>query len=281
VSAAAGLALAGVSALASSSSHALLKSGSDKLAMNALTQLTAMLVALPFIALVGFPEPALWPWLIGGWVLHTFYYLTLIWSYSSSDYSAAFPIARGIPPIMTAILGVLWLGDRLDLATIAGVVIICGGIFLLSFNRGMTGSGLLAAGLAGLINSAFTLIDAKGMRTAIDPLNFLVWYYVIDGISMPLLFMVRRKGSLLASMKTYIRPGVASGIFALFAFLPTLIAFRLAPIGAVSAVRATSVLFSLVLGGQLLKERLDGKRIGGAILITMGALTIIGRAAFF
>ena len=276
----AGLALAGVSALASSSSHALLKSGGDKLAMHTLTQLTGLVVALPFVLLVGLPEPALWPWLLGGWALHTLYYLTLIWSYNSSDYSAAFPIARGIPPIMTAILGVLWLGDQLDLASSAGVTIICGGIFLLSFNRGITRSGLLAAGLAGFINAAFTLVDAKGMRAAVDPMNFLVWYYIIDGLSMPLLFAFRNKGQSLQVLKAHARPGLSSGILALFAFLPTLIAFRLAPVGAVSAVRATSVLFSLVLGGQLLKEAMNGKRIGGAILITLGALTIIGRAAF-
>ena len=71
------------------------------------------------------------------------------------------------------------------------------------------------------------------------------------------------------------RNGIMSGIFALFAFLPTLIAFRLAPVGVVSAIRATSVIFSLFLGGGLLKERMDGRRIGGALLVTAGAMAII------
>ena len=274
-----GLALAGVSAVASSSAHALLKSGGDKFAVQAWSSLLGMMIALPFVFWVGLPERALWLWLFAGWVLHTLYYLVLVWSYSASDYSVAYPIARGITPIFTAGLGIFLLGDRLDPLTLAGVAIISGGIFMLSFNSAISCSGLIAAGFAGLLNTAFTLVDAKGMRVAVDPVNFLVWYYIFDGISMPLLFAIRAKGQLFNIATANARIGLASGVMALFAFLPTLIAFRLAPVGAVSAIRATSVIFSLFLGGGLLKERLDGRRISGALLVTVGAIAIIGGTA--
>jgi drug/metabolite transporter (DMT)-like permease len=274
-----GLALAFVSAGASSSSHALLKSGGDKYAMQAWTQFTGLIIALPFVLWVGLPETAILPWLAMGWVLHTAYYLTLIWSYSVSDYSAAFPIARGMIPILTTIFGIMWLGDQLNIMAISGVAAISIGIFLLSLNGGISRSGLAAAILCGVINAAFTLIDAKGMRVASNPLNFLVWFYIVDGISMPLLFAVRNKGQLRTAARADARNGFISGIFALFAFIPTLIAFRLASVGAVSAIRATSVVFSLLIGGQLLKERLDVKRISGALLVTLGAIAIIGGTA--
>jgi drug/metabolite transporter (DMT)-like permease len=274
-----GLALAFVSAGASSSSHALLKSGGDKYAMQAWTQITGLIIALPLVLWVGFPEPAILPWLAMGWVLHTAYYLALIWSYSVSDYSAAFPIARGIIPILTTVFGIMWLGDQLSALAIAGVLAISMGIVLLSLNGGVSWHGFAAAALCGAINAAFTLVDAKGIRLAANPANFLVWYYVIDGISMPLLFAIRNKRRLRAAAMPDARNGILSGIFALFAFLPTLIAFRLASVGAVSAIRATSVIFSLLIGGQLLKERLDSKRIGGAMLVTLGAIAIIGGAA--
>lgn len=271
-----GLAFAGVSAVASSSAHALLKSGGDKFAVQAWSSLVGMLLALPFTAWVGLPEPQLWFWLFAGWLLHTFYYLVLIWSYSTSDYSVAYPIARGVTPIATAGLGILLLGDRLDPLMLAGVLIISGGIFMLSFRHGISRAGLIAAGLAGVLNTAFTLIDAKGMRLAVDPLNFLIWFYILDGIAMPLFFAIRAKGQFPGIARANARNGLASGVMALFAFLPTLIAFRLAPVGAVSAIRATSVIFSLFLGGGLLNERLDGRRIAGALCVTAGALVIIG-----
>lgn len=274
-----GLALAGVSALASSSSHALLKAGQDKLAMQAWTQITPVLFALPFVFWVGLPEPQILPWLAAGWVLHTAYYMVLIWSYSVSDYTVAFPIARGIIPIVTTLLGIVLLGDALNLLAIAGVVIVSSGILLISFNQGFSSSGLIAAGFAGLINAAFSLTDAKGMRLAENPANFLVWYYILDGISMPLLFAIRNKGRMWDAGRGDARSGITSGVFAIFAFLPTLIAFRLAPVGAVSAIRATSVIFSLFLGGGLLKEKLSGRRIAGAMLVTVGAVAIIGGTA--
>jgi drug/metabolite transporter (DMT)-like permease len=277
--AAVGIALAGVSAVASSSAHALLKSGGDKYAVQAWSSLLGLMLALPFVLWVGLPERALWPWLFAGWLLHTLYYLVLIWSYSVSDYSVAYPIARGVVPILTTIIGIIWLEDRLDSLTLVGVAIISGGIFMLSFNRGISRGGLIAAGLAGLLNAAFTLVDANGMRLAVDPLNFLVWYYILDGISMPIMSAIRAKGELRTVAVANARTGLASGVMALFAFLPTLIAFRLAPVGAVSAIRATSVIFSLFLGGGLLQERLDGRRISGALLVTVGAIAIIGGTA--
>jgi drug/metabolite transporter (DMT)-like permease len=274
-----GLALAGVSAAGSSSAHALLKSGGDKLVVQAWSSLVGLLLALPFVLWVGPPERVFWFWLFAGWVLHSLYYLVLAWSYEASDYSVAFPIARGVTPMFTAVLGIAWLGDTLGPVTLAGVVTICGGIFLLSFKRAITPSGLMAAGSAGLLNACFSLTDAKGMRLAADPMNFIVWYYIADGISMPLLVAVRNRGKVLEVAAANARTGIWVGIMALFAFLPTLIAFRIAPVGAVSAIRATSVIFSLFLGGSLLKEKLDKRRIGGALLVTLGAVTIIASTA--
>jgi drug/metabolite transporter (DMT)-like permease len=54
----------------------------------------------------------------------------------------------------------------------------------------------------------------------------------------------------------------------------TAVAGGLALVGAVSAIRATSLIFSLLLGGPLIGERLDGKRISGAIFVTLGTLAI-------
>ncbi len=274
-----GLALAALSAIASSSAHAFLKTGEDKFAVQAWSCLIGALLALPFVFWTGLPESAILPWLLAGWVLHCIYYVVLIWSYRSSDFSVAYPIARGVIPISTAILGVALLGDKLGPLAFVGIAIISTGIILLSYRGGISREGILAACMAGLINTCFTLVDAKGMRVADSMLNFLVWYYVLDGIFMPLLFWARAKGRLRTLAITNSRNGVGAGILALFSFLPALIAYRLAPVGAVSAIRATSVIFSLFIGGGLLRERLDGRRIGGAVMVTIGALAIIGSAA--
>lgn len=270
-----GMALALVSAIGSSSAHALLKAGEDKVAVQAWSSLLGLMLALPLVAWVGAPEPALWPWLIGGWVLHSLYYLLLIRSYSISDYSLAYPIARGIVPIGTTALGMLWLGDRLDIVAIAGVATICTGIFLLGRPGAISREGLALAILVGLVNVAFTLVDAKGLRVADNIANFLVWYFILDGIFMPLLFAARNRGRFRIAAMASARHGLLAGVMALIAYLPALIAYRLAPVGAVSAIRATSVLFSMIFANGLLREAVDARRLTGAMLVTAGAAMII------
>lgn len=270
-----GMTLALVSAIGSSSAHALLKAGDDKVAIQAWSSLLGLVLALPLVAWVGAPEPALWPWLIAGWVLHSIYYLLLIRSYTISDYSLAYPIARGIVPIGTTALGMVWLGDRLDPVAIAGVATICTGIFLLGRPGALSREGLALAILVGLINVAFTLVDAKGLRVADNVANFLVWYFILDGISMPLLFAARNRGRFRVAAMASARHGLLAGVLSLVAYLPALIAYRLAPVGAVSAIRATSVLFSMMFAGGLLREAVDGRRLTGALLVTAGACAII------
>lgn len=271
----AGLALAGLSAIGSSAAHALLKSGEDKFAVQAWSSLLGLALALPLVLWVGAPEPALWSWLIAGWVLHSIYYLVLIRSYSISDYSLAYPIARGVVPIGTTVLGILWLGDRLDTLAIAGVVTICTGVLLLGRPSAISREGVGLAIAVGLINTAFTLVDARGLRVAENPANFLVWYFILDGITMPVLFAARNRGRVQAAARASLRHGLFAGVMALVAYVPALIAYRLAPVGAVSAIRATSVLFSMAFGGGLLGEAVDNRRITGALLVTGGAAAII------
>jgi multidrug transporter EmrE-like cation transporter len=185
----AGIALADLSAMGSSGAHALLKAGDDKVAVQAWSSLLGLTLALPMAALVGLPEPAIIPWLAAGWALHTLYYLLLIRSDSMSDYSLAYPIARGVVPIGTTLLGIALLGDELNALAIVGVAAITVGILLLGL-RGtvMSREGLAVAAVVGLVNTAFTLFDAKALRMANDFLNFLVWFLILDGLSMPVLF---------------------------------------------------------------------------------------------
>lgn len=271
-----GVALAGLSAIGSSGAHAFLKGGQNLLATQAWSCVVSMLIALPLVLIVGLPEPVIVPWLIPGVVLHTVYYLVLIRGYSVSDYSLAYPIARGVVPIGTTLFGITLLGDQLHGVAIAGVVAISLGIMMLGLRRStMSREGLTLAILAGVINTAFTLVDAKGLRVADNVWNFIVWYYVLDGFALPLLFALRNRGNLRRAALSSARNGIATGLMALLAYLPALIAYRIAPVGVVSAIRASSAILSMAFGGGLLGEAVDGRRITAAALVTAGACAII------
>ena len=275
-----GLLLALFSALTTAAAHALLKSGDDKLSVQAWIRMTGCALALPVALYVGLPPKSLLPWLLAAAAIHAIYQLILSWSYSVSDFSVAYPIARGSVPIFTAVLGMVILGDSLDVFALAGIAIVSAGILCLASGRAISGGGLLAAGATGFLTTCYTLVDAKGVRIAPDALTFIAWFFVFDSFSMPALFLWRNRGKARTLLRENRTAGLSAGIMAPLSFVPALFALGMAPVGAVSALRETSVLIGLVFGGMMLKEKLDARRIGGAALVTLGALAVIVRSAF-
>jgi drug/metabolite transporter (DMT)-like permease len=270
--------LALLSTVSTAFAHAFLKAGRNKLAVQAWVRLTELAVALPIAIGVGWPPANLVPWLIGAGAVHAIYQATLIWSYSVSDFSVAFPLARGATPLFTCLAGVTLLGDRPGPLMWVGIASITLGILLLVRRRGVTRSGLAAATAAALLTTCYSVIDAHGVRLAASPVVFIAWFFVADSVSMPLALALRERGSALAALGGDWRVGVSAGILAVCAFAPALFAFDLAPVGAVSALRECSILIGLVLGGAMLKERLERQQVIGAISIVAGGFAIIGQS---
>jgi drug/metabolite transporter (DMT)-like permease len=128
--------------------------------------------------------------------------------------------------------------------------------------------------MTGLLTTAYSLIDARGVRLADSALHFIAWFYVADGFSMPALLAIRDGGRIGPALNREAAIGIKAGLLALAAFVPALFAFRLAPVGAVAALRETSVLIGLVLGGTMLKEAIDLRRAIGALMILAGGVMV-------
>lgn len=71
---------------------------------------------------------------------------------------------------------------------------------------------------------------------------------------------------------------IVSGLLGVAAFVVFLWALSRAPIGGVSALRETSVLFASLIGVVVLKERWSLPRLAGAMLIMMGIVVFATRA---
>ena len=270
-----GLALAAFSALLTAFAHATLKVGGDKLAVQAWIRLIGLAIASPLAIWVGLPPRDLWPWLIAAASVHAIYQFLLSWSYSVSDFSVAYPVARGIAPILTAILGIAVLGDQLSAGVAVSIFTVSIGILILASGRSISPTGFMAAVATGALTMAYSVIDAKGMRLSPDLYTFIAWFFVLDGVSMPVALVVARREKAAALFFENARVGIAAGLLAPLSFVPVLYAFRLAPVGAVAAIRETSVLVGLLVAAYMLKETIDRRRVGGASLIMIGALGII------
>ncbi len=274
-----GLWLAGFSALTTALAHASIKSGRDKLAVQAWVRLFGLAIAAPLAWWVGLPPAFLWPWLVTAAVTHAVYQGLLSFSYSVSDFSVAYPIARGSAPIVTAVMGVLLLGDVLGPPLVASIATVSLGIILLAAGNRLSRMGLALAVATGMLTTAYSVIDARGMRLSPEMLTFIAWFFVLDAVAMPLLFLSLRRGSASAAFRADWKPGLSAAIMAPVSFVPALYAFALAPVGAVAAIREASVLVGMLVAGRLLGEKVDARRLVGAALITIGIIGIVAASA--
>jgi uncharacterized membrane protein len=275
VSVGAGLALAGVSALSAATSHAFLKSGEDKLAVRVWSALVCAALALPVALWAGNLSANLWLFLAAFALLSFINQLTLVVSYQLSDFSHAYPIARGVVPLAMAVLGVAYLGDRLTIPAMLGILLITMGILSLALGRGMSRNGWIAAAFTGLTTIIYNLVAAIGMREADDVMAFLAWLFVTDGILLPTYMAMRFRGDAIPRMRSAWPVGWRSGLLTLVSFITWGYAIRMAPVGIVAAIRESSVLIALVLAAMMLKERMDRWRVAAGLLIVAGAIAII------
>jgi drug/metabolite transporter (DMT)-like permease len=270
-----GLLLAGLSAFGAASSHAFLKSGTDKLAIRCWTSIVCAAVSLPIAIWTGPLPQQFWLLMAGFAVLSVLNQIALVKSYQISDFSHAYPVARGVVPLAMALLGILVLGDKVSAPAFAGIFFITLGILSLALGRGMGRQGWGVALFTGLTTVGYNIILAQGIRQASDAANFLAWLFVIDGFFSPIYMFTRSRNSMARRLSNSWPSGWKSGLLALLSFTSMTYAMRFAPVGIVSAIRESSVLIALVLAAIMLNERLDRWRIMAGILIVIGAVAII------
>jgi drug/metabolite transporter (DMT)-like permease len=123
--------------------------------------------------------------------------------------------------------------------------------------------------------AAYTLVDAAGARTSGAATSYVLWMYALEGLPFAL-FVGWRRGArpLIDAMRARWRTAVGGGLFSALSYGIAVWAMTVAPVGAVSALRETSVVFAMCLGPWLLKERLDARRWVGVAAVLAGALTL-------
>ena len=233
-----------------------------------------MIAVAPLTLLVPLPTGQIWFWLLASGVLHAVYQLTLIRAYEGEAFSVAYPLARGIVPLATTILGVALLGDRVSPVALVGVATVSVGLVYIAAERRPAYAGMAAAIIAGLLTTAYTLLDANAVRITPNMWTFVVWFFVFDGMIMSAITVANRGQSLLTAVRREIRPGLLAGISSLITYSTALVALRLIPAGSAAAIRETSIVFGAVIASVFLKEHLNGRRKFGIALVAIGGAAV-------
>lgn len=249
----------------------LVKRGEDPLAMRAMIGITCAIATAPVALWIGVPTTSMALWLAASVAVHLVYQLALVRSYELSDFSVAFPVARAVAPLGTAAASVVAFGEILAVPALFALGAITLGLLVLADRRLIGRSGLAMALVTGLLTTGYTLVDAAGVRAAADPLQFIAWFFLLEGIGIVLIFTCARRGASLSLLSIERRAGMLAGIISLFGFGAALYALRLAPVGLVSGLRESSVAFAMLLAALFLGERMTPRKIVACLLITLGA----------
>jgi drug/metabolite transporter (DMT)-like permease len=265
-------------ALLHASWNAIVKRGGDPLADMALLTLGASVLAAPLLLIAPAPAAASWPFLAASNLIHVGYYATLVGTYRHVALSIGYPLMRGSAPLLVTLAGVALFGEHPTPAMAAGIVLICLGVASLALaHRGhaATSLGALRWPLANAcLIAAYTLVDAAGARASGAPLGYVLWMFFLEGLPFALFVLWRRGASFLDLAAARWRIALAGGACSALSYGIAVWAMTKAPVGAVSALRETSVVFALAIGALLLNERLSLRAAAGVAAVLAGAISL-------
>ena len=112
------------------------------------------------------------------------------------------------------------------------------------------------------------------MRLSGAPMAYTVWMCALWGILMPLVYVGVRDAKSLFTFRPEFMTACIGGLVSLLAYGIVIYAMSAAPMGAVSALRETSVLFAALIGYFFLGETLTVRKVLACAVIAIGTIII-------
>jgi drug/metabolite transporter (DMT)-like permease len=225
------------------------------------------------------PPGAAWPYIAASGLVHIVYNVSLVRAYRRGDLAQAYPIARGSSPLLVTLGAALFAHEAIGLLHALGIALISGGIITLALQGGrVSRAGALAALATGASIALYTVIDGIGVRlSGGEALGYTAWMFLFYWL-MPLLFVAKR-GRAALWMPVRVAPfavgsSLAGGLVSIAAYGIVIWAMQSGPMGAVSALRETSVVFAVLMGRMFLREAVDGRRWLACVIVAAGAVCL-------
>ena len=255
-----------------------IRGGADRRLATAEVMLGSALIAGAGLFFVKPPAEAAWPHLALSLLLHTLYFNLVAEAYVRGGVSLIYPVMRGLAPALTAIVVTIGFGEHLGLGGWTGLCLISGGVLFLAHRSGgrHENRGLAIALLNATVIAAYTTNDGFGVQASGSPLAYALWVFLLPAAPSALILTRLRLSRLTSPGLT--RPrllrALGGGFCSVASYATALWAMTVAPIGAIAALRETSMLFALLLAWTVLGERPGWRGLLAIVLIAAGAATL-------
>lgn len=226
-------------------------------------------------------------------ILQGIYLFLLARAFRAGEMSLVYPIARSAP-VLVAIWGALFLGERLAMLGIVGVVLSVTGAWLIEASENSFGARAqgrprvsLAVWLAlitAFVISIYSIIDKLGISifasSTLPPsarlggsLIYAYLTFVILGLTL-----AAGKGTRLAGLgdllKSEWRWAIAVAVLSFLSYFLLIFVLSFSSVTYAVSVRQASIIFGVLLGGYKLRESRMPMRLAASVVIVAGLILI-------
>jgi drug/metabolite transporter (DMT)-like permease len=214
-------------------------------------------------------------------VAHVLYFSVLLTGYRKADLTVVYPVARGSGPLLASIAAVLILGEVVTLLGAAGILAVCGGVFLIAGGTRLWRhadpkalAGVRWGAATGVLIATYTVIDGYAVKVLL--LGPVIVDYVGNVLRVPLLALpvLRDRAGFVPAMRAQWKHALIVAVLGPLGYILVLYAVTMAPLSHVAPAREVSMLFAALIGGRLLGEGDRALRLAGAACIALGVIAL-------
>ena len=253
----------------------IVKRSENGLAMMGITSIVEIIIFFPLIFTVPLPTGSIWLFIFATTLLHGLYRYSVIKSYQYGDLSFVYPIARGSSVLVIGLISILILEADINLTGIIGIVLICVGLFMISFltAKKFNKSAFIIAIMTASLIATYTILDGVAVRRSENAFSFIYWMLLLNGIPMLIYAFFSQSG--FKKKNSYkMKDGILAGILAILGYGLVVWSMQFIEIAYVSSIREISIVIATLFSFYLLKEADAHKRVMPSIIICTG-ITIL------
>lgn len=256
--------------------NAIIKGAADRMVTMGLINLGHGVLGVAMVLSFAPPVAASWPLIAASTGIHFFYYAFLLYAYKHGDLSQVYPIARGVAPVLVTLGALIFLGEALPPGGWVGVMVISLGIGVVFLARGgaeASGKAIIFAVLTGVTIASYSVVDGAGVRASEAPLGYIGWLFVFECMA-GFGFLYLRRSRLRTLPAGVWVAGLIGGIVSAVAYGLAIYAQTLTSLGAVSAIRESSVVIAALIGVCWFGERPWKLRLVAAGVVAAGVILL-------
>lgn len=227
-----------------------------------------------------------WGFVLASGVLHVVYFVVLLRGYRKADLTVVYPLARGSGPLLSSLVAIVFLGERISALGVAGIAGVVGGVFLIAGGPGLLRAssdpaararvhkGIFYGLLTGVLIASYTVVDGYAVKWLL--MSPVLVDYMGNFVRVALLAptVLRDRATARRLWRGQWRHALVVAMFSPVAYVLVLYAMQQAPLSHVAPAREVSMLFAALIGGHLLGEGDRFMRLLGAVLIAGGVVAL-------